>query len=203
MKNLGFCVSVGVLAFSLAIFGGCGSTDPSRFYTLSALGPEEAGGQAILGDSEVIIGVGPVTLPEYLARSQIITRESPNQLGLAEFERWAEPLEESLPRTLAENLSVLLGTDKIIVFPWKKSITIDCQIAVDVIRFDGTLGGDTSLYVRWTLFGKGGDELLAQKKSTIIESMDGEDYEALVAAESRALEKLSREIATEIAALSR
>ena len=198
MKKSAFSLVAFMLAFAPMVFGGCGSTEPSRFYVLNSLGADMTGGRFVVSEEKITIGVGPVELPEYLDRPQIMTRKSPNQLELTEFERWAEPLRESFPRALAENLSVLLETDRILIFPWKKSAPIDYQVAVNVIRFDGKPGENASLAARWTLYGKGGEEILAQKKSTILESTSGEEYEALIAAKSRALQSLSREIASAI-----
>ena len=140
--------------------------------------------------------------PGRLDRAQIVTRTSQNQFHMAEFDRWAEPLEDTFSRVLAENLSVLLSTENVHVFPWKKSTAIDYQVAVNVISFDGKLGESASLTARWTLFGKGGDEILAQRRSTFVESTGEQGYEALVIAESRALESLSREIASAIQEMS-
>ena len=48
------------------------------------------------------IGVGPVTVPDYLDRPQIATRSSSSSLQFSEFDRWAEPLEKNLMRVLAD-----------------------------------------------------------------------------------------------------
>ena len=84
--------SVGVI-FILIIIGGCASTPPSRFYVLSPLQGDHR--QAKADDTCAAISVGPVELPDYVDRSQIVTRISPNKLYLAEFDQWAEPLKES------------------------------------------------------------------------------------------------------------
>ena len=91
--------------------GGCaGMSPPSNFYVLSTLPESAAGTQSDGDESKIEIGVGPVKLPEYLDRSQIITRISPNALKVAAFDRWAEPLKSSFPRILMENLATLLNT---------------------------------------------------------------------------------------------
>jgi hypothetical protein len=148
------------------------------------------------------IGVGPVELQEYLNRPQIVTRQSPNRLELAEFDRWIEPLKKSLPRILAENLSALLGTERVAVFPWKNSTKIDYQVVVTVIRFDGEPGVNAMLVARWTILERESRATLLSRKSEIAEPVDAEGYEALVSAKSRALATLSREIAAELRTLS-
>jgi uncharacterized lipoprotein YmbA len=86
----------------------------------------------------------------------------------------------------------------VIVYPRLHPGFTKYQIAVDVIRFDGPLGGDVSLIVRWAIFEGIDKKLVSVRKSTIIEPSGAKGYEAMVAADSRALEKLSREIAEAI-----
>jgi uncharacterized lipoprotein YmbA len=146
-------------------------------------------------DHCIAVGVGPIELPEYLDRPEIVTRASPNALYLAQFDQWAEPLETNFTRVLAENLYSLLCADPIAVFPWGGSARIDYQVVVDVVQFDGEVGGDASLSARWSIFGMNGDEALATGKSSFTEPAGAQDYEALVAAKSRAIGDLSRQIA--------
>ena len=74
---------------------------------------------------------------------------------------------------------------------------------MDVIRFDGSLGGDVSLIARWAILEGKDKKIVFARKSTIIEPSGGKGYEAMVAADSRALEKLSREIAETIKTLAK
>jgi uncharacterized lipoprotein YmbA len=72
------------------------------------------------------IGIGPVTLPKYLDRPQIVTFTSPYALNVVEFDRWAEPLESTFVRVLAENLALLLPRAHVVVSPCRarrRSIT--------------------------------------------------------------------------------
>ena len=58
------------------------------------------------------IGVGPIRFPDYLDRPGIVTRSSGNTIEIAEFDLWAGSLKDDFMRILAENLSILLGTEK-------------------------------------------------------------------------------------------
>jgi len=152
--------------------------------------------QASTGERCVSIGVGPVKVADYLERSQIVTRATPSEVKLADFDRWAEPLAQNIPRVLADNLSALLCTKMVLVFPWRGAIPIDYQIEVEILRLDGNLGGNVTLEAQWMAFGpKDLRKLVAIKRSTFREPLDGQDYQALVSAESRAIAKLSQEIA--------
>ncbi|HEX5606452.1 MAG TPA: PqiC family protein, partial [Candidatus Binatia bacterium] len=64
------------------------------------------------------LGIGPIKIPRYLDREQLVTRISQNRFAIAENDRWAEPLEENFSRVLSENLSILLQIDRVAAFPW-------------------------------------------------------------------------------------
>lgn len=147
------------------------------------------------------VGLGPIRLPEYLDRPQIVTRMSPNEVRFAEFERWAAPLAGSFSSALAENLSTLLGTDRIALHPWKATTSIDCRVEIEVSRFDGKPGDSVLLESRWIVFSEDRERVLSTKTSSIREPVSGKGYEALVAAQSRALAALGREIAEAIRSL--
>jgi uncharacterized lipoprotein YmbA len=142
--------------------------------------------------------VGPVQLPKYLQRPQIVTRLGPNKVETADFDRWAEPLEDNVLRVLVENLTHLLWDDHIAVFPWIGSREAVYRISVNIARFDGRLGGDVILIADWTIIDKEKSNLLLEKRSVIKEASDQSNYEAMVAAKSRALATLCRDIAENI-----
>jgi uncharacterized lipoprotein YmbA len=192
-------VALGLL---LMTFMACASNAPSRFYVLSSLAGT-GGGTEIAGDERnLTIEVGPVELPAYLDRQQVVTRVSANELHLAGFDEWAEPLGDNFTRVLIENLSVLLSKDLFTIFPFSGPEPIDYQVEVEVIRFDGRLGKDASLMTRWSIFGEDDKKLLLTRKSSFKEATGASGYEALVAAQSRTVEALSREIAGAIKGLS-
>ncbi|MFQ5542075.1 MAG: membrane integrity-associated transporter subunit PqiC [Candidatus Binatia bacterium] len=206
MFNFLFRLALGV---SLIALGGCASTQPTRFYVLSSL-PRLEANQAESAKRGVAVGIRPVALPKYLDRPQIVTRAGRNQLDLAEFDRWAEPLKNNFGNVIAENLSILVPTNRIAVFPWNKSTPIDYQLTVDVTRFEARASGDSQLISRWSILGKNGKKVILRRKSEFrepvtggSEASGGQDYKATVSAMSRALESLSREIAEAIRGLSR
>jgi uncharacterized lipoprotein YmbA len=88
------------------------------------------------------------------------------------------------------------------LFPWPKSTPIDYQVAVEVTQFDGAPGGMVLLTARWVLRSGDGRNTLAMRKSSISESVEGADYAALAAAQSRAVARLSREVAAAIQSLA-
>jgi len=198
VKRLNFGLPVILIIIALCL-GGCLGRSPSpRFYSLSPI-PGDQGISTRKGPAHnAVIGIGPVRLADYLDDSKIITRTSDNQLVKAEYDRWAGSFKNNFTNVLAENLGDLLRTDRIFLYPWRTSTTLDYQVAVDVIRLDGRLGEAAWVVARWSVFEGPDKKLVKMNRSSISEPVSGRDYAALVAAQSRALVKLSQEIALAI-----
>jgi uncharacterized lipoprotein YmbA len=194
-------LTCGALAACLAS-ASCADSQPTRFYTLAAL--TEAPGEAVAAlPPGRPVGVGPVTLPPYLDRAQLVTRAGSNRVVLADFDSWAEPLQGLFARVLAENLAVLLETDDVLLLPQRRETPLAYQVEVDVTRFDVDTDGNAGLDARWWVFGRNGDKLLQSGRSTISEPTKVDDYTAAAAALSRALGAMSTEIARAIATEAR
>jgi uncharacterized lipoprotein YmbA len=193
-----------ILAVCVIILNGCaGSSKPSEFYFLRSLpASQDAGLTAMESDSPSVL-IGPITLPAYLDRNQLVTLAGNNKLDLNEFARWAEPLQDNLYRVLVENLSLLLNTPKVYTFERRGSTPADFQIVIDVTRFDTTAGKDACLTVFWTVFGKNGGSQLMQRKSVFHASVTSIGAAGAVDAQNRILTEFSREIATAIQSLNR
>ncbi len=172
-------------------FGGGGPA--TRFYLLSSI-PEE-GRRSAVPDRAPAIGVGPVRFPDYLDRPEIATGSNPNQLKLSEFHQWAEPLKNNFERVLGENLALLIPTDSIVSFPWDRSTQIDYQVKLDVIRFLVDEQDNATLIARWRIVDWKVKKTVMLRKSDIQVPVAGSGYEAIAAAQSRALARLSEEIA--------
>jgi uncharacterized lipoprotein YmbA len=179
----------------IMLFAGCGVTSPSRHYILT---PAEVTGTEQTAPAGPSLGIGPVAFPAYLDRPEIVHRSGHNQLHFAGSDRWAEPLKTNFTRTLAENLSRLLPTDHIALHPWPRSAAIDYRVGVDVVRFDADAAGGVVLAAGWVIERTADGTIVDRRKTGYNEDADGLDYPALVAAQSRALERLSRDIAEAI-----
>ncbi len=166
----------------------------TRFYVLT---PTAAGNQASAAKGSRCIGVGPVTLPRLLDRPEIITRRNESEVARAEYDQWADPLEDAVPQVLVDNLVALLGSDHMEARPWTDAGHCQLEAPVEVTRFDGALGGGVVLDVRWRLLNEDGREL-AVKRSVLTQATHGASYRDLVAAMSGTLGTLSREIASAV-----
>jgi len=179
-----------------AVLCACACATPgSKFYMLNAMQQTGQEVQPAVELQELSICVGPVLTPDYLDRAQMCVRDSGNRVRYAEYHRWAEPLESAVSRVLVENLSLLLHTARIDVFPWKTAAPVDYQVRIMLIRFDGEPGGQAVLKARWSLEAADKDIPVFDAIASIVEPVDARTYEALARAQNRALEKLSRDIA--------
>lgn len=175
---------------------GPGTTRSTRLFVLNATVTPPVSLDAA---TDLRLGVGRILLPELLSRPQIVTRKSANRVRMADFSQWAEPLEKSIPRVLSENLAILTGTDQIFIYPWPTQMEIDLMVEIAVIRFEGDTNGAVSLVARWRLLRTNGSEATPLQGSSYVEPAADQSTEALVAAMSRALASLSRDVAAAIA----
>jgi uncharacterized lipoprotein YmbA len=190
-----------LIAVTLLALVGCGTTRPSNFYQL-----DEPAAIRLSGlERGIAVGVGPVNVPPYLDRPQIVVRGEGHKLELSEFNRWSEPLTDSILRVIVVSLSNRLESTRIYQVPRRnKTITLEFRVEIDIARFDGMLGGDALLVARWSLYGQD-ENALVTKVSIISEPLGAEgaesskssdevDFESLIAAQNRCLQGLSREI---------
>jgi len=182
-------------ALVLLFLGGCASQSPlSSFYVLSPI-VDESGAYA----TEMILGVGPVRLPDYLDRSQLVRRSSDSRLEVDEFNRWAGDLTQNIQDVLAENLSRLLGSDRVLTYPWSVAPKVSGQLALDIRRFEAGPGREVVLDLQWRLFDPARERLIAMANEHIVMPMQGEDSAAMVRAQNAALAELSRRLARVLA----
>ena len=186
------------LCFLFAAVCSCARTEPSRFYTLRSVVHEKPIPQTSATIRPISIGIGPVEIPEYLDRPQIVTRNGPNELKLAEFDRWAGPLDENISVVLAENLSSFLPSATVVPYPWGPNTNIDYQVSVKLIHLEGVPDEAVSLQALWTLASIHEKQSIISNTSRHTEKVTGSGYEAMVAAMGRSLLQLSREIASVI-----
>ena len=180
---------------------GClgGQSAPTSFYMLSPLSPSQAGTSAASAEGRIRIGLVTVVVPEYLNRNEIVVNLDNTVYQLAEFNQWAEPLNDNLTRVLEENLTNLLRGDSIDVFlASDSSIPADYRLEVDVLRLDGNLGGQVALISQWALLEAEEDDLILMRRSEYQEPAADQTVKELVLAQSRVIENLSRDIAAAI-----
>jgi len=183
-----------VLGGFLAALDGCGSSPATRFYTLTTVPPvTKAADRA--SDPHRGIGVRSVVLPADLDRPQIVTRTGPNTVQFGEFDRWSASLRDTVANVIAANLSVLLPSDSVAVYPWPPGVTIDYQVIVEVTRLDARIDGPCELEAAWRILAKSQPAVVGHSS---VKDVAGADYASVVAAKSRLIGALSSEIAAAI-----
>lgn len=151
--NLHRClVPTAVLAAALAL-SGCHlldpQPDPTRFYVLTPMG---GASQSVVaaGKSSMVIGLGPVSLPDYLDEPWMVTRGEGNRLYVSGRDQWGEPLRNSFKDVLKQDLALELNDDQIIDYPWYRTTFVDRQIVVEVISFEfNTSTSAAEIRVNW------------------------------------------------------
>ena len=208
MEHLLRRVAVAALGLGLVGLMGCAKSEPTRFYVLDPGAGLEAVETGTSTRQGVAIGVGPVEIPQYLDRPQIVTRISANSLDLGEFDQWAGRLSEDFSRVLAEQLSEVLATDNVSVFPWSGSTRVDYQITVKVLAFEADAGGTSALDARWEITDTKSRQPLVAARSRLRQGSPPatekprtpEEYQAIIASMSDNLAALARDMAERIAA---
>lgn len=180
---------------ALVFASGCASTPPSRFYTLSAVAVPAA------APSNVSVAVGPVSVPADVDRPQFVVSAGPNQVRLDEFNRWASPLQNGISRVVAENLVMLLGTPRVTLYPQTLSADADYRAAIEVQSFASAPGEAAMLDAVWTVR-RMKDGKTATGRTTVREPVQEKGFDALAAAHSRAVGRLSQDIAGAVRALA-
>ena len=193
-RSITLCVLVSLMLVA------CGSSPPVRYYTLSTVG--SAPGQN--ADDAIILGFGPLGIPEYLNRSQIVTRGAGAEMLVDEYSRWAEPLGLSLHRVVSTNVDNLLDAVVVVAFPYDSVIRsqVNYRLLGDVSRFDADRSGQVVLELQWVISEVGSGIVVPPRRSRYeAQAARAGDPAAIAAAMNEALYLFSQDIASELAAV--
>lgn len=180
------------------IVGACGSSPPVRYYDLEALEtgytPDKVGSSSV--------GVGPLRTPDYLSRPRMVTRASDATIVVNDFERWVEPLDESIHRVMATNLDALLDDAVVVAFPYTHVTYLDYRVVGRVDRFDADADGLAVLEIQWGVIGPK-DEILVQPRRARYEARSAREptYAAIAHAMSEVVQQLSQDVAARLETL--
>jgi uncharacterized lipoprotein YmbA len=190
--------------FLALVTGGCLSVSDSpvpRFYTLTVPHDSDEIKKFDLV-SKVIIGVGPVEIPEYQNRPQMVTRGKDGMLKFAQFERWGEALDAGLARLIVENLTLMLPKADFQIFPCNFAIPLDYQVIISIVQLDSQLDKNVFLIAQWTIINTKTKAMLLTKRTQINQPVDLHNYAGLAQALSKAAALISEEIAENLSKLS-
>ena len=184
-----------LLLVTLGALSACGSSPPVRFFTLADDPPSAAVAQT---GSDFSVIVGPVTVPEMVDRQQLVLRSSPSRVEIAELARWAAPLKSEIPRVVADHLARLLGGARTSTSAQRATGLPDYRVLIDVQRFESAPNEGATIQALWEVRGRTGAPLAGR---SLVTEPAGAGYDDLVAAHSRALAAVSRDISAAIAKL--
>jgi uncharacterized lipoprotein YmbA len=191
---------LGALCVVAALATGCSTTPPSHFYTLTR--ETQPPGNAAAQPLGVSVVVGPVSIPALVDAPQIVVSTGANQVSIDEFNRWAAPLASNISRVVAEDLVVALGTPRVTQFQQSVDPVTDYRVSIEVQAFDSALGDAATLNAVW-IVRRMRDNKSTTGRTALREPASAAGYDALVAAHSRALGQMSRDIADAVRALNR
>ncbi|MFA5090080.1 MAG: PqiC family protein [Candidatus Omnitrophota bacterium] len=197
-----YCRVLSCLIFFLAL-SGCISVPNSptpRFYMLQAIDKDQEVGKFKI-TSGMIIGIGPVKIPEYLNRPQIVTRDKNNMLTFAQFDRWGEPLDFALGRLIRDNLIVMLPGAAFELFPWDMDVPVRYQVFIDLVQLESELKKDLFFVVQWSVFDLSKKKMMVMKRSEFRQPITPGNYSGLAKTLSAVCVSLSNDIAREVSTL--
>ena len=170
--------------------------DISKFYLLTPTADTAAPatGSTQSANGSFTLGLGPITLPKYLDRPEIVTRMAPNRLELSKEDRWGESIQNGFTRAMERDLAAQAGA-AIVVFPWYSTVHIDMQVQIDVYRFEADAQGTATLSAKWTILDSTGKDILYTVESHLTQPSKAGDMTEAAAALSRTIGDLSGQIA--------
>lgn len=175
------------------LLSGCigGSSPPSQFYMLE---PIKRSAGVLAGNSNSHnIAIAPVRIPQYLDRPQFVVAKDRNSYELSEFNRWAERLDDNISRVLAQNLSLLIPSDKVVMDATGNNPPDTLRIQVNILEFHVQAEGLAILITQWSI--SQGSTVLLRQQGNYQETATGSDYRIKAQALNLCLDRFSRDLA--------
>ncbi len=190
------CRILRLISITIVVVSACGcSTTPARFYTLDSMATPDGAPPA-----HMAVMVGPVTVPAAVDQPEFVVQVASNRVELDEFNRWAAPLNDSIARAVAGDLVVLLATPDVATSPMA-NFSPAYSVTINVQRFESTRNQGALLDAVWAVHQTAGGATRSGR-TVAQEAVQGDSYDALAAAHSRALARMSGDIAAAIRAES-
>jgi uncharacterized protein len=176
--------------------------DVSQFYLLTPTADAPATTPATAStpnpSDDFTLGLGPIKLPPYLDRPEIVTRAAPNRIELSKEDRWGESIQNGFTTSLQRDLEAQTGTNRVINFPWYNTVHIDMQVQLDVYRFETDSQGNANLSAKWTILDSTGKNILYTVETNLTQPSKPGDQTEAAAALSKNIGDLSAQIANMI-----
>ncbi|MFH2137319.1 MAG: PqiC family protein [Candidatus Omnitrophota bacterium] len=197
--KINFRAVISSICFAV-VLSGCAlipTTPTPRFYMLGAVS-ENLVNKKINISFDALIGVGPVKIPEYQNRPQMVTQDKDKIIKFAQFDRWGESLDLGMARLIGEDLLIILPEGKFILYPWNSSVEVKYQVVVEIIQLDSELDKDLFLAAQWIVIDTQNSKTMIIKRTESRHPIIPQNYSGLAKTLSIACASLSKEIAGEL-----
>ncbi len=139
----------------------------------------------------------PVRLPTHLNQSGIVTRSIPGKHNISSSHIWSGTLQDQVTQAVAANLSSLLQTDTISIYPGPHYLEPDYSIEIFISEFSP----DPKSFVlnaNWNINNRKTKKFIKNGSTTFSVPVETTDYAHYVEKGSTLLLQLSQDIATAI-----
>ena len=199
MRNIlmigGICVALGL--------GGCISVPNSltpKFYMLEVADKDQLG-KDMRRSSASLVGSGPIKIPEYQRRPQMVTQDQDKMLTFAQFDRWGESLDVGIARVIREDLTTIIPKTTFMVYPFNSTISVKYQVVVEIIQLESQLDKDLLFVAQWQIIDLQNSKTVLIKRSEFRQPITLPNYSGLAKTLSTACTLLSKDIAKELAVI--
>lgn len=176
----------------------CSTSPPVHYFALQSIETEYRRDP----QGAPLLSIGPLRMPDYLKRSQMVSRGRGTEMIVDDFNRWAEPLDGAIHTTIATNVDSLLSDAVVVAYPHNTLIDVDYRFIGRITRFDVDMSGNAVLDIQWGIGNSEGEIFAEARRTTYTSRADqANDPASMAQAMSEVLDKLSRDIVTEMEAL--
>ena len=181
---------------ALVLLAGCASAPPERFYSLSnGMGVAEAPAAR----AAYYIEVPAVTVPQQVARNQLVVSTGAGRIDLLEQERWSSPPAAEIGQALSLAISGELGTIDVFRTPTPDSAPV-YRISTNVQRFESAPGQYALIDAVWSVRLVGSTKVLTCR--SVANEQVAAGYDALVAGHRRAVARVAADISKAVRGLA-
>ncbi len=191
---VGLVIAIGTVVCGCSVLSP--QEDRSRYFVLMPVASSDnTPPTGVASESHTVtVGLGPISVPRYLDRPEVVTRLTDTEFSVSETDRWGEPLDTSVSRVLTQDLSSELPRLEIVPFPWSKKTQIDYRVSVEFLRLERTAEGKADVQAIWTIR-KGLENKFVQSGTTTASRAASADQRSASAALSEGVAQVSRDIA--------
>ena len=183
--------------FAVLSLAACGSSPPVHYYSLDPLEityePDPEGAP--------VLDLGPLRMPDYVSRRQMVSRGRGTEVIVDDFNRWAEPLDETVHRIVALNVDSLVDGVIVVAYPNRSPIDSSYRLHGSITRFDAGQDGRAVLIVQWGIVSADGEVVVAPRRSRYeAQASRRNDAAEMARALNDTISQFSRDIAGRIEA---